>query len=282
MKKIHFFKKIIAKSNFTFFLSTITTTLILSLGLVISTYVSGFYKYNLEHPVDKQNCECGCWDGFFRGAHARKSKKTEYKVFYFNYDTQFIFILFIFLTYAEMLRNCLNKIFNIRYLKNVRILILINLILSIYSNYYGAWSLINYLNDRDYRMVNSQIFFSITELITSYIYYNRLNRFTDENTYNKVETVESFTILFVSLLHIFIAVGEKILWGFFVKNLSTNYNKVRDLNLIISDILGIFFSFVNISKNNLLTETNLKNLKNGILFTFFLYLVYKMLCEFKE
>ncbi|RNA20739.1 hypothetical protein BpHYR1_027278 [Brachionus plicatilis] len=208
-----------------FFLSTVATTLIISLSLVVSTYISGFNDYNLKHPVHKQNCECSCWDGFFRGVHARKSKDTEYKVFYFNFDPQIIFILFILLTYAEMLRICLIKIFGMKNLKDVRI------------NYYGSWCLINYLNDRDYRMINSQLFFAITELITSFVYYK------NEKNLNQINIWEIYIVLFVSILHIFIAIGEKILWGFFVNGSTTNYNKLRDINLIISDFFGLVFSF---------------------------------------
>lgn len=276
------FCNFIPESVIYFILSTIATTLIISISLVISTFISGFNQYNLNHPVDKQNCECSCWDGFFRGIYARKSHDTEYKAFYFNYDVQFIFIIFIFISYADLLRICLVKIFKIKCLKNVRLFILLNLIISIFSNYYGAWVLINYLNDRDYRMINSQIFFSITELMISYIYYKRFNVCSESESKNEMKIWENYFVFFVSVLHLFIAIFEKILWGFFFKNFSQNSRKIRDVNLIINDILGFGLSIKYLFEKNLSFQSHLKMMKFGIIITFITYTFYTFFCSFDK
>ena len=105
----------IFKSNaykiITFILSTLLTVLVISIGLVMSTAFTGYYEFNIKNPVDKNSCECSCWDGFYRGVHARESHNTLYKAFYFNYDKQLITILFVFFLYAQLLREILVKIF---------------------------------------------------------------------------------------------------------------------------------------------------------------------------
>ena len=337
----------IFKVNFikisTFLLSTLLTTLIISIGLVISTELSGYNKQTLNKSVDKENCDCDCWDGFYRGQHPRQSQNTMYKPFYFNYDKQIIIILFIFLLYAQLLKEilvksiklliqkCNNYIYyrslkdelineNIKLNKfkekihskdalkfnNMRYGCLINLIICSYSNYYGIWCVINYLNDRDYRMIRSQLFFSITELIPSYIYFEYLDRY-DLNfyTHKPISLSVIYPVLFISFLHIYIAVFEKILWGFFTStHKDANRNKIRDLFLVLNDISAILFSvyhLIKISKKNYfensinnVTNTNntskiiLKryvdknHLKLWILFILFLYTFYYMFCSFEN
>ena len=46
-----------------FLVSSILTVIIISASLVISTRVSGYYEYNILHPVNKEKCRCDCWDG---------------------------------------------------------------------------------------------------------------------------------------------------------------------------------------------------------------------------
>ncbi|CAF3617896.1 unnamed protein product, partial [Rotaria sp. Silwood2] len=72
-------------------LSTIFVTLIISIGLVTSTQISGYHLQNVYFSVDKNSCTCDCWDGFFRGKYGRGG----YKIFYFNYEKQIIILLCI-------------------------------------------------------------------------------------------------------------------------------------------------------------------------------------------
>ena len=273
----------------TFLISTLLTTLIISIGLVISTEISGYNQQTLNNPVDKENCDCDCWDGFYRGQHPRRSQNTMYKPFYVNYDKQIIIILFIFLLYAQLLKEILVKLIRLliqkcnnyiyyRSLKcelahdniklnkfkeisysneslkfnNIRYGCLINLIICAYSNYYGIWSVINYLNDRDYRMIRSQLFFSITELIPSYIYFEYLDRYDlNFSNYKPISLPVIYPIFCISFLHIYLAVFEKILWGFFTSmHKDANRNKIRDFFLVLNDISAILFSLYHLIKIN--------------------------------
>jgi hypothetical protein len=288
-------------------ITSTVTALVIVVGLVVSTSITGYNQDNLDHPVDKLNCKCDCWDGFYRGIHAKHHRHTHYKAFYFNYDKQMISILILFFVYAQLLRKCLEKIFKLvlieikclqrsqtKLFKSKSIMrwpILINLIISIYTNYYGTWSIINYFNDRDYRMIKSQIFFSLTELIPTLTYYKVLNRYDEKMGFYKPITLSlSYPILFISLVHIYLALAEKLLWGFlFSSDKEASRNKLRDLNLIGTDVAGILF-FIYSAKRalkcsivynlNLNPRGHLFYLKSWSLISLFLLIFYKIFCKF--
>jgi hypothetical protein len=295
----------------TFVLSTLLTVLVISIGLVMSTAFTGYYEYNIKNPVDKNSCKCDCWDGLYRGVHARESHNTLYKAFYFNYDKQLIVILFAFLLYAQLLREILVKIIKtflqnfhsilnnsseysndseVYKRRNIRYGVLINLIVSTFSNYFGLWAIINYLNDRDYRMIRSQIFFSLTELLPSYLYFEYLNRFDlDKKALKPISLSIVYPIFFICSLHIYLASFERILWGFFTGNHDdANRNKVRDILLITNDIGGFLFSIYYLYKSNRISSMenviaghgHFYYIKYWLFITLILYIIYYLFCSF--
>ncbi|CAF1110985.1 unnamed protein product [Adineta ricciae] len=245
------------KSIAYFILSVIAAGLVISIGLVTSTQISGYHLQNMYFPVQKNNCQCDCWDGFFRGKYSRGG----YKTFYFNYERQMITILCVVLFYAELLRHVL---LNLVLRKQ---LLLVLFIPSLYSNFYGIWSIINYLNDHDYqRMLKSQIYFSITELIASYIFYQCLS------SQNKLHIPSSFIYLLCTIasLHILLAFGE------------LNADQLaRNIGLILSDIISLTWTGVLLMKNTKL-RPNKRALYIWVCVAFCLWLFYHMFCPFRE
>ena len=166
--------------------------------------------------------------------------------------------------YAQLLKEILSKIIKLIWHDSTKIInktsclrysVLINLLISIYSNYYGIWNIINYLNDKDYRMLKSQIFFSLSELIPSSLYFEYLNRFDlKSNKFQSITLSVIYPILSVSILHIYLGLFERLLWGFFAsKYADANRNRPRDILLIINDVCGIIFSIyymIKIKKQN--------------------------------
>ena len=292
----------------TFILSTLLTVMVIAIGLVISTELTGYNEYNTQNPIDKKSCKCSCWDGFYRGVHARESHDTLYKAFYFNYDKQLILILFGFLLYAQCLKEILVKLIKsfIQIFhpseypnKNIRYGVLINLIISAYSNFYGIWLIINYLNDRDYRMIRSQMFFSLTELLPSYLFFQYLNKFDlDTKVFKPISLSIVYPILFISCLHIYLASFERILWGFFTSNHGdANRNKLRDILLILNDIGAILFSIYYVRKtkrdyvsqpltsmssneNVIIGHGHFYYIKYWFIMTLILYIFYYLFCSF--
>jgi len=208
-------------------------------------------------------------------------------------------IVFIFLFYAQLLKEILTKIIKLIWNdltrknqnSNLRYGVLINLLIAVYSNYYGIWSVINYLNDKDYRMLKSQIFFSVTELIPSFIYFKCLNRFDlVTNKYQPITLSIIYPILSISCLHIYLGVLERLLWGFLTSNFAdATRNKARDILLITGDNFGIIFSIVYMVKikkqslnfkNNSNDESHFYYFKYWLIICFLAYKFYVMFCSF--
>jgi hypothetical protein len=246
------------KSILVYFLSTIATVLIISMGLVTSTNISGYHLQNVYFSVNKAACTCDCWDGFFHGTYGRGG----YKFFYFNYEQQIIIIFCILLFYSELLRQTLLNIF----LKK-QIMLLLLLIPSIYSNFYGVWSIINYINDRDYdRMLKSQIYFSLTELIASYTFYQCL---IIKNK-NDIPSWLIYLLSTISFLHIFLASGE------------LNFDRIgRNFALILSDLINLVWIIIMFVKNPRL-QPNRRTIYIWLFVTLCLWLFYHVFCPFRE
>ena len=278
----------------TFVGSILLTTFIIAGGLFLSTEITGYNRDSLDHPVNRKTCECGCWDGFFRGKYSRLSQGTLYKAFYFNYDKQIIVILAIFLLYSHLIKEILIKIIKLLIFNfnNIRFGCLINLLISSYSNYYAGWVLRNYLNDRHYEMIYSQTFFALTEFIPSYIYYQYLEKENSNKIHKHITLSIVYPVLFIACLHLFLALPERILWGFLTSSYNdAATNKTRDIFLMLNDIAGIIFSIyylLQIRKNGVESHFN-KNLSlgNGHSFylkfwssiCFILYIFYRLFCS---
>lgn len=249
------FISINSKSPLLYFLSILVATLIISMGLVISTQVSGYHLQNVYFSVNKQECTCDCWDGFFRGIHSRGG----YKLFYFNYEFSIIIILFLLLFYTDLLRQILiNMLFHRQ---------LILFIPSIYSNFYGIWSIINYLNDRDYhRMLKSQIYFSVTELIAGYIFYQWLLKSNEK----ELPKWSIYLLGIISFLHIFLAFGE------------LNFDRLgRNFILILSDLIHLVWIGILFTKSPRY-RPNRRMISLWSVGTFALWLFYQIVCPFIE
>ncbi|CAF1082052.1 unnamed protein product [Rotaria magnacalcarata] len=236
-------------------LSTIFSALIISVGLVVSTEISGYNLETMYYPVSKETCTCDCWDGYFRGRFPR----GHYKIFYFNYEQSIIILLCILLFYGELLRKFLFKIiFN-------REFILLLLIPSVYSNFYGVWSIINYINDQDYdRMLKSQSYFSLTELIATFIFYQCLTM------KSKIPSWLIYFLCTISCLHIFLAFGE------------LNLDQMgRNFALVLSDIISLIWIIIMFIKNPRL-KPNLRTTSIWLFVALCLWLFYHFVCQFRE
>lgn len=238
--------------------STIATIVIITTGIFLGTQVSGYNPDNIQNPVDRKTCTCNCWDGFYRGPYGRGG----YKTFYINYEQQTVVLLGLFLFCAELLRHFLIKLFIHRRFS------LVLLLPAIYANFYGIWCIINYVNDHEYsRLLPSQVFFSITELITTYIFYRCLLLTKDDPP---IQASSVYLVATICSLHILLALGQL--------NISLIF---RNIGLLTPDFIGLFWAiFLMIKKPPLRPYI----LDGYIWFTvgLFLFLFYIVVCPFVE
>jgi hypothetical protein len=305
MKRIR--KSILFSSNLLIeiFKFLILPALIISLVGFIFVKVTDLLGYNQENlahyaQIKKTNCKCDCWDGFMRAKYPRTSHGTEYKLFYFNYEQNLLHVIYWLVLTCELTRKISSRSIELIkrnlmfYLnnKNESSLRKSSLFILVFLNWnliYAAWSIVNYLNEQDYRMYNSQIFFFLTELIAAYCYFDTLDKSTpSSNTSNQVKFSHLYAIVSISLLHLSLAFSEEILWGLF--STRHRHQLLRDFTIVSSDLFGLFYSIYHAIHILKRLETNsyrnlfyfYKNfeIKFWILFICVSFVIYKKFCSF--
>ncbi|KAI8476793.1 MAG: hypothetical protein J3K34DRAFT_505411 [Monoraphidium minutum] len=195
--------------------------------------VIGIYVSSLESgggtPVDKAHCDCSCWDGRFKGRHARGG----YKHMYFNIVPNTALMLMWTAFWLHMLGLGLARIWGLAAALRLRLAALLPAGLIFYPTFYGAWAVINYLNE-DFFMLKSQLFFCATELAATYCLYQMLD--------SRLEPSAALLAapLAITAAHMYIAVGsEGILWGLFSAAVKTP--QTRDVMLMAGDVAQLAY-----------------------------------------
>ena len=101
-----------------------------------------------------------------------------------------------------------------------------------YSHYYTWWSLFNYLNDDFYDQWYHQMYFSITELISTVCVVYLCNR--DNSLYPKLLLL----IIDIALFHIITSAGDQFVTNIFL-NSGEFYQMARDLGFMIPDLMHV-------------------------------------------
>lgn len=109
------------------------------------------------------------------------------------------------------------------------------LIFSIYSILYGFWCIINYINDRFYPMLNSQLFFVVTECLSTAFLVSTLDKVAIKQC-TDTNALLCICGICISLLHLVLALGESILGGLFGTTSLPSFINARDVLLLCSDI----------------------------------------------
>lgn len=259
---------------FLFLLTTILTCLTIAFLLLLSTTISGYNKENLNSSVDIKKCKCNCWDGFYRGLFPRTSENTEYKIFYFNYRIEMIYIIFVFLFYAELLKVFLTKLINLLLndgIKSIRLGVLFVLILNLYANYNDAWHLLNYLNDSFYRSFKNQLFHSVLNILPSFIYYQNLEKFNSKiGNYKPITNSSAIAVLGITLLSMSLTLPIKWKMGLF-RTLGLEPDRLLDAFLLLRDLSALVFSYVSLKRYKKFVLSNVRREEIGTRENFFYY-----------
>ncbi|XP_076039583.1 uncharacterized protein LOC143024609 [Oratosquilla oratoria] len=120
-------------------------------------------EYNFK--VDPRTCSCSCWDTIFKGVYERGP--AGFKHIYFNVTSNtfkiwIVTVLAVILTYEAT-----KRVVHLLLARELRWSMLVLLGCSVYPHYYSWWSYFNYWNDEFYHHWNHQLFFSITEMIST-------------------------------------------------------------------------------------------------------------------
>ena len=159
------------------------------------TIVGGTAKYAL-----RKTCTCDCWDGRFKGPYGR----GHYKSIFFNMEEQTGYILTNVVVFFSFGEKALWRFLKLLNEKKVRISSAVILAGTLIPLWYGMWMNFNYINDRFYKMFYSQLFFTLTELVSAGL----AMRFLDGSNKGDVDgpapklAKASWTIIIICIVHI--------------------------------------------------------------------------------
>lgn len=229
-----------------------------SVILVTTTNTTGYNQDNLKRPVNESDCTCNCWDGFYRGKYARKSKGTEYKFFYFNYKQETLLIFITSLFYIDLLvsliKKTLNHILNLLVSgkNSLRWSVLVVLSVNVYSNFWYGWNLVNFLNDQDDRFFYELSVLIPIELLINFYYFNSLDRLSLKKGNYKPITMSTIAPIFcLNLFNFWLRLPHRLHEKFF-SNLYTDLNKLNidEFLFFLKEILGLLYVYFALKKTN--------------------------------
>jgi hypothetical protein len=197
-------------------------------GLMAQTYGMGWPAYT----VDDGKCTCSCFDSAYKGRlHA--VFPPVYKHVYFNMRFETACLLALIFGSLLGLTTIIQKIVCCVADGTCDKSVIALVALSIYPNFYGLWCVFNYVNDRFYPMLWSQVFFSASEVYVTSVLYRLLA---------KGSTIPSQHVhwaLAVASVHILLAAYENVLWGVF--QYDKGLRNLRDTFLMSSDVLTVIY-----------------------------------------
>lgn len=199
---------------------------VLCLGIYVTSVEAGEGK-----AVDRDSCTCDCWDGRFKGRHGAGG----YKSVYFNLEAATVLLCAWSFVWVNALGVAMQRILLLFRAGRLSYQALVPALLSFYPLFYGAWATWNYINDRFYTMLPSQLFFQLTELLPAYLIYQLLDR----SNYKDLQPLGPLLGLAVSCVHISLALKERVLWGLFIPGVHTV--NARDVMLVAGDMSCLVF-----------------------------------------
>lgn len=199
-----------------------------------------YFWQEFSRRVDQRYCSCSCWDTVFKGTY--ESGIASYKHIYFNatFNTLKIWILTVFsiIVFYESVRRLV-----LLGLQNcLRYSMLILFISAIFSHYYSWWAYWNYWNDDYYMQWNHQLFFTSTELVSTFIVL-QLADFKVPVTSRK-----ALLIIGIAVLHVIAGSLDQFIHNV-VKGEGYTHQVLRDINFMIPDILHVLLPLFELKRS---------------------------------
>lgn len=210
-------------------------------AIIPPLHIYVLYRYwgRYARRVDKRYCSCSCWDTVFKGTY--ESGIASYKHLYFNATANttkiwLMTVLGILLLY-ESCKYELKLLFE----KRLRFLMLTLFLSSLFSHYYTWWVYINYWNDDFYLQWNHQLFFTITEVMSTIVVLHL------SDAKNQISPKKVFTVVSIALVHI-LAGGldqfvTNVVWGE-----GYAHQVLRDICFMIPDVLHVVLPLIELAK----------------------------------
>ena len=113
------------------------------------------------------------------------------------------------------------------------------LLSSVYPHYYGWWGFFNYLNEDFYSQWWHQVYFSITEILSTLVVVHLCNK------ENKTESWKLLVIFNINLMHIIVNSLDQFI-GNVIYRRAQHFEAVRDFGLMIPDVFHVLVAYFEI------------------------------------
>lgn len=182
-------------------------------------------------PVFRNNCTCSCFDTVFRGEYEEPGT-TRYKHIYFNATWQtariwLVTVLFVLLAYESI-----KYVIRLVRKRNTRHSMLALYFINLYPHYYSWWSYFSYYNEDFYRYFKHHMWFTLTEVITTCIVLNLMDR------RNEIISWKILAVVSINLMHVLVGALDQFIADVIYGKTAT-FLKARNLALMGPDLLHI-------------------------------------------
>ncbi|EFN78460.1 uncharacterized protein LOC105188702 [Harpegnathos saltator] len=189
-----------------------------------------YFWQEYSRVVDKEYCSCSCWDTVFKGSY--ESGIASYKHMYFNATQNTLKIWMAIVIGVIVFYETVKYLTWLAIQQRLRYSMMLLFSTTVFSHYYTWWVYINYWNDEFYSQWYHQMFFSVTELISTFWVLHLAD------SKNPVTRRKAFTIVAIAILHILAASWDQFFQNV-VRGEGYAHQVVRDLMLMIPDILHV-------------------------------------------
>ncbi|KAI5698469.1 hypothetical protein M8J75_007316 [Diaphorina citri] len=207
--------------------------------LPMHIYILYYFWFDYGREVDKHLCSCSCWDTVFKGSY--ESGVATYKHVYFNATQNAFKMWLLTIVFIIVLYESMKLLIWLAFQWKLRVSMCVLFLASLFPHYYTWWCYMNYYNDEYYKQWYHQLFFSFTEIVSSFtILY--LCSTTHETTVYKLSV-----IIGIALVHVCVSSVDQ-----FVSNVlqgeGYSHQVVRDLGFMIPDLLNIALPLLELHK----------------------------------
>ncbi|VDI74955.1 Hypothetical predicted protein [Mytilus galloprovincialis] len=212
-----------------------------------------------KKPVSHDDCTCSCWDTIFKGSY-ESQMRVGYKHMYFNATKQTFMMWTITMAAVLGFYEVVKHLLRLHVEGNLRYSMLFLLLLDIHPHYYSWWGYLNYFNDDFYSQFVHQLFFTVTELISSVI----VVRMCSSN--NSITPHQLIGVLSINIVHILIGGLDQFFKQLLFMDGQT-FQRMRNLGFIIPDLFHIIIPILAYKKSRSLTCCKLLTRKESICLT---------------
>ena len=128
--------------------------------------------------------------------------------------------------------ECVKYLVNLHLKKELRLAFALLYVVSLYPNYYTFWMYFNYINDNFYSQFYHQLFFSVTEFVSScvLIYLSKRD--------HRPHWMAVLTVVSIAVCHAMVSASDQFISNVILQQGTWNQWR-RDLGLMSSDVLNI-------------------------------------------